>query len=72
MTASRHLEPARAGRVPPRAEEQAGHDPAFHRGSAPVRPDRGPASTGVQSPGPLPTHDVEADPAPGVTEQGAT
>ena len=53
-------------------EEQAGGAPAFHLGSGVVRADHARASTGVHRPGPLPTHDDETDPAPGVTEQGAT
>ena len=73
MTASRPSPPAHvAGRSPVRTKEQAGPGPAFPHESTPVQQDRGRASTGGFRSGPLPTHDVEPDPVPGVTEQGAS
>ena len=73
MTASRPVPPApAAGGAPVRTKDQAGPAPAFPQQSTPAQQGRGPASTGGYRAGPLPTHDVEPDPADGVTEQGAS
>jgi len=55
----------------PRTREQVGQASAFLREQMLVHLDRARASTGRELPGPLPTADIEPDPATGITEQGA-
>lgn len=56
----------------PRSQEQVGHASMLLREHMLVHLDHARASTGRELPGPLPAHEVEPDPATGVTEQGAS
>jgi 1-acyl-sn-glycerol-3-phosphate acyltransferase len=55
----------------PRTREQVEQGSAFLREQMLVHLDRARASTGRELPGPLPTAEIEPDPATGITEQGA-
>jgi 1-acyl-sn-glycerol-3-phosphate acyltransferase len=61
-----------AARARPRTQEQVGHVSMLLRGHLLAHLDHACASTGRELPGPLPASEVEADPATGVTEQGAS
>ncbi|MGZ4445758.1 MAG: lysophospholipid acyltransferase family protein [Nocardioides sp.] len=56
----------------PRTREQVERASALLREHLLAHLDHARASTGRELPGPLPIHDVEPDPATGVTEQGAS
>ncbi|MCW2842437.1 MAG: phospholipid/glycerol acyltransferase [Nocardioides sp.] len=56
----------------PRTQEQVERSSMLLRERMLVHLDQARASTGRHLPGPLPAHDVEPDPATGVTEQGAS
>jgi 1-acyl-sn-glycerol-3-phosphate acyltransferase len=55
----------------PRTREQVGQASAFLREQMLAHLGRARASTGRELPGPLPTAEIEPDPATGITEQGA-